>query len=77
MKEEIYKLGNMEIPLKCGICNDKIINLKYAIRDVVGETYFGWLFRHIKILVTFNLQRRSPEIFIPICTNCFEGRINK
>ena len=45
--------------------------MKYAIRDMVPEeTYWSWVFRHIKSFLYFGFKGRKFATILPVCPYC-------
>lgn len=67
------KAGNLEVKLECCLCHSGIKDMKYAIRDSKKEeSYFDWLYRHVKAVFTFGLGRPNPKKFLPVCESCIK-----
>lgn len=63
--------------ISCGICNAKMDEMHYAIRDMKAtESYGEWLLRHIACLLTFGQKSRKHAIIIPVCGNCTNTRLS-
>jgi len=55
--------------MRCILCGSKIYNQKYAIREYNNETYFEWIGRHIKYLLTRGFRKYVPD-YLPVCEKC-------
>ena len=54
--------------MKCCLCGNEITKVHWAIRDYQHETYFQWVWRHVKTL--FKIRGHKQDDSLPVCDMC-------
>ena len=62
--------------MSCVLCNKKIKNQKWAIRDYTNETYSEWIIRHIRSVLTRGFRKYTPLV-LPVCEECYKNIVQE